>query len=233
MTSSIEPISVIIPALNEADRIGATIDSAVRAEDVEVIVADAGSSDATANVARKAGASVFVTRPGRAGQLNVGAERASGSLLVFLHADTRLPADYADHVRRILNREGVAGGAFQLEIEGDLPGLDLMAWGTNLRARRRQMPYGDQAIFLRKSTFQELGGFPDMPIMDDFVFIRQLRRRGRIVIAPAVVLTSGRRWKTVGVWKAFFLNQLIIVSYFLGVPPATLARWYRNASRKK
>jgi rSAM/selenodomain-associated transferase 2 len=218
-------ISIIIPTLNEAVDLPATLASTQDAADVEVIVIDGGSGDKTADVARSWGAEVLASAPGRARQMNFGAARATGELFLFLHGDTRLPMGFDRYVRKILAQPGVVAGAFRLRVDGDLPGLRIMERLVNARSRRLQFPYGDQAIFLRASLFREIGGFPDMPIMEDFELVRRLRRRGRIVIAPVPVLTSARRWENLGIVRT---NYAIPLAYYLGAPPSQLARWYRQ-----
>jgi rSAM/selenodomain-associated transferase 2 len=158
--------------------------------------------------------------------MNAGAEAARGEFLVFLHADTRLPEDFADHIRRILTTPGVAAGAFELEIDGSGPRLRIIERLANWRSRYLKMPYGDQSIFLRNRIFHQSGGFPELPIMEDFQLVRQLRRQGQIVIAPAAALTSPRRWQEVGSWQVTLINQAVILGFLLGVDPVRLARWY-------
>jgi rSAM/selenodomain-associated transferase 2/rSAM/selenodomain-associated transferase 1 len=221
-------ISVIIPTLNEAANLPVTLASTKGAADVEVIVVDGGSCDNTADVARSWGAEVLASAPGRAGQMNAGAARATGELFLFLHGDTRLPGDFDRYVRKILARPGVVAGAFRLRVDGDLPGLRIMERLVDLRSRRLQFPYGDQAIFLRASLFREVGGFPDMPIMEDFELVRRLRRRGRILIAPVPVLSSARRWESLGIVRTTVINYAIPLAYYLGAPPSQLARWYHK-----
>jgi len=221
-------ISIIIPALNEAANLPATLASTRNAVDVEVIVADGGSSDETVKVARSWNTKVVTSGPGRARQMNAGAARATGEVLLFLHGDTRLPRGFDHHVRKILARPGVVAGAFQLRVNGRLPGLRTMERLVNLRSRRLQFPYGDQAIFLRADLFREVGGFPDMPIMEDFELVRRLRRRGRIATAPLPVLTSGRRWADLGIVRTTLINYAIPLAYYMGSPPSQLARWYRR-----
>ncbi len=160
--------------------------------------------------------------------MNAGAEAAKGEFLVFLHADTRLPEGFDHHVRRILTESGVAAGAFQLQIDAPSARLRLIERAANWRSRYLQMPYGDQAIFLRAELFHEMGGFPDLPIMEDFQLIRRLQGEGRIVIAPAAVSTSARRWKQLGALRTTLINQLMILGFYLGFEPSRLARWYRR-----
>ena len=227
-TVSPPDISVIIPVLNDAEALDLALSSTQDCTGVERIVVDGGSFDSSAEVAQSRGVKVVHSPPGRARQMNAGAEVAEGTFLVFLHADTRLPEGFDLHVRRILTEAGVAAGAFQLQIDGPSVRLRLIERAANWRSRYLQMPYGDQAIFLRAELFREIGGFSDLPIMEDFQLIRRLKGRGRIVIAPAAVVTSARRWKKQGALRTTLINQLMILGFYLGFEPSRLARWYRR-----
>ncbi|MDA2923784.1 TIGR04283 family arsenosugar biosynthesis glycosyltransferase [Acidobacteria bacterium AH-259-L09] len=221
-------ISVIIPALNEAEAIGLALGSIQNCMGVERIVADGGSVDKTVEVARSFGAKVVHSPRGRARQMNAGAKAAKGGLLVFLHADTRLPEGFDNHIRGIMNQSNAIAGAFELQIDAPSPGLRIIEKVANWRSRRLQLPYGDQAIFLRADLFREIGGFPDLPIMEDFEFVRRLRSQGRVVIAPAAALTSARRWQKLGTLQTTLTNQAVVLAFCLGVDPSRLARWYRR-----
>ncbi len=222
-------ISVIIPTLNEREALPATLSGVAGTPEVEVVVADGGSLDGTIEIARDWGCRVVNTSPGRARQLNRGAEESQGEYLIFLHADTRLPGTFRGCVRETLAVPEVAAGAFRLGIEGARGFLRLIETGANRRSRYFQMPYGDQGIFMRSELFREVGGYPDLPIMEDFELIRRLRRRGRIALAPSSVLTSGRRWKDLGILRTTLLNQIVILAYLAGVRPTRIASWYRRA----
>jgi rSAM/selenodomain-associated transferase 2 len=229
-------ISIIIPVLNEAATIQETLARFEKASEVEVIVVDGGSRDDTVAIAMRVGKviakslriEVVSAAAGRARQMNAGAAVASGDILLFLHADTHLPTSFDTLVRQALQNAGTVAGAFELRIDAQLRGLRLVEKMVNMRSHFLSMPYGDQAIFLKAATFHDLGGFPDLPIMEDFELMLGLRRQGRITIVPAPVVTSGRRWQKLGVVKTTLINQLIIAGYFLGVPPAQLVRWYRR-----
>ena len=225
-------ISVIIPVLNETADLPATLAVLQSVPSLEVIVVDGGSQDNTIAVAQEFGAQVIAANLGRAHQMNAGAIAARGEILLFLHGDTRLPAGFDALVRQTLTQPGVVAGAFELSIDSRLAGLRWVEWGVRWRSRLLQLPYGDQAIFLKASVFQSAGGFPDLPIMEDFEFLRRLQRLGRIAIAPAAVITSGRRWKKLGVWQTTLLNQLVIIAYLLGIAPARIAQWYRRGLGK-
>ncbi|MBC8876227.1 MAG: TIGR04283 family arsenosugar biosynthesis glycosyltransferase [Planctomycetes bacterium] len=222
-------ISVVIPTLNEAAHLPRTLDSLCGGENIETIVVDGGSSDGTLGIAQREDCQVLRSPPSRAQQLNAGARSASGSILLFLHADTRLPPAFDSAVRTTLDEPGVVGGAFRLRIDAPSRSLRIIERAVDIRSRLFQMPYGDQAIFVNKKTFLELGGFPELPIMDDYEFIRRLRRRGKIRTASTAVLTSGRRWQQLGPWRTTWVNQKIILGYYLGIAPNRLAVWYHGA----
>lgn len=221
-------ISIIIPTLNEAENLRSTLASAESGADVEIIVVDGGSTDETVELARSFGVRLLTTAAGRAGQVNVGALAASGDVLLFLHGDTKLPPGFHQHVQGIMAESGTVAGAFSLGIDDSEIGLRIIEKLANFRSRFFQMPYGDQAIFLRASLFHSIGGFSEMPIMEDFVFMQRVKKEGRVVIAPVAVSTSSRRWKELGILKTTLINQVILLAYFFGCSPERLARWYRR-----
>jgi len=206
----------------------ATLEAAQRGEPHEIIVVDGGSADDTAKIARSLDCIVLNGPRCRAQQMNVGAAMATGEYLLFLHADTLLPADYVTHVRQILAQPEAVGGAFMFATSDDFAGRKLVERATNWRVRLWQFPYGDQGLFLRRNSFKQIGGFPDMPIMEDYEFVRRLRRLGKIVIAPATAVTSGRRWQRLGVLRTTLTNRAIILGYHLGISPSRLAGWYHG-----
>ncbi|MBD2307184.1 TIGR04283 family arsenosugar biosynthesis glycosyltransferase [Chroococcidiopsis sp. FACHB-1243] len=223
-----ERISIIIPAVNEARTIEKTLASTQTGTNVEVIVADGGSQDDTVAISSAWGAKVLSVPKGRAKQMNLGAAVATGEILLFLHADTRLPLGFDAMARAALVKPHAIAGAFCLQIDSPLSSLRLIEWGVKARSRLLQMPYGDQAIFLRSSVFHQLGNFPDLPMMEDFELVRRLKRDGRIVILPAPVLTSPRRWLKQGVCQTTLKNQIAVISYLLGVSPKKIAAWYQG-----
>jgi hypothetical protein len=225
-------ISIIIPALNEAATIARTISHLAGGGQLEVIVVDGGSTDETAELAASGGAKVIHSKPGKAVQMNAGAAAAAGDILVFLHADTLLPGGFSDQIISALNQKGVAAGAFRLRIGSNAAGLRIIEHVANWRSRLLRLPYGDQALFMKKSLFEEIGGFPDLPIMEDFLLVRRLERKGKTVILPAAVVTSPRRWLHLGILKAWLINQLIVIAYYLGASPKQLARFYRREAGK-
>ncbi len=225
-------LSVIVPALNEADSLSATL-ARVRSDPAaEVIVVDGGSRDETAAIARQAGARCVNSRPGRAVQMNAGAAEARGETLLFLHADTLLPPDYRQQAERVLGQEGVVAGAFRLAFDDRRLSLRLIAAAANLRSRFRQLPYGDQVLFLRRETFAALGGFRELPVMEDYDLVRRLRTRGRVALAPAYVTTSARRWLHNGIWRTTLTHQRMLWGWKLGLSPDRLLRWRTRGRRK-
>jgi rSAM/selenodomain-associated transferase 2 len=220
-------LSVVIPALDEAERIAGAVASA-RAPDVEVIVVDGGSSDATRALAGAAGAHVIRCGRGRARQLDAGARAACGDALLFLHADTRLPQGYADAALRALSDARVAGGAFRLRFEERTRGLRWIERIARLRVRLFGLPYGDQALFLRRETLEAIGGVPQVPILEDLDLVRALKRRGRLALLREEAVTSARRHLAGGPWRIALRHLAIALGGSLGVDRARLAAWARR-----
>ncbi len=224
-------LSVIIPTFNEERVIEQTLESLADLKQVEVIVADGASTDATTEIVRRMGVRVVPVRRGRGRQMNAGAGLARGEVFLFLHADTRLPRGFPEHVWSTLNRGAIAG-AFRLRLDHEQSGLRWIEWGVNLRSHYRQMPYGDQGLFVRSELFHRVGGFPTWPLMEDYELCRRLQKQGRIRLAPAAVISSARRWLKLGLCRTTLINQLCIAGFHLGVSPERLERWYsyRNCS---
>ena len=225
-------VSVIIPALNESTGIERAVQIALDT-DAEVVVVDGGSTDDTSVRAAQAGARVEHSGRGRALQQNRGAARAGGKVLLFLHADTRLPRGYVAHVFETLMDPETTAGAFRFRTDGEGALMGLVETLTNIRARYIQLPYGDQALFLRRELFESIGGFPETAIAEDLFFVRRLSKRGRVRIAQAEVITSGRRWNRIGVVRTTVINQVILAGCFLGISPDKLACLYYKPHRKR
>jgi rSAM/selenodomain-associated transferase 2 len=221
-------ISVVIPTLNEAGHLPRALRQAAADGPMEIIVADGGSRDDTVRIAEAHGARVVMCDANRARQMNAGAALARGETLLFLHADTLLPSGYRQEMLAALRAPNMVGGAFRFALADPFPGRWLTETTTNLRSRLWRMPYGDQALFVRRWAFDELGGFPDQPIMEDYELVRRLRRLGKLAILDATVLTSGRRWQRLGFLRAALINKLMILGYRGGVSPTTLAAFYRG-----
>jgi len=221
-------ISVIIPTYNESATITSTIDHLRPWYDVlEIIVVDGGSSDGTTGLVGPAARLASAPR-GRASQMNTGAQLATGEALLFLHSDTRLPHDFLQQLELALSDRGVAGGAFKMKIGH--PGLFfyLTSLGSNLRAVLTGIYFGDQAIFVRRDVFQQIGGFPLIELMEDWEFSRSLRRVGKTRLLPGPVTTSARRWLIHGKWHTAWLMHKIKTLYLLGADPEDLKKLYSD-----
>jgi rSAM/selenodomain-associated transferase 2 len=221
-------LSIIMPVLDEGEGIAAALDALadLRARGTGVIVVDGGSRDATVQRARPRADRVILASRGRALQMNAGAEQASSDVLLFLHADTRVPADVDHVVFKGLERSGRVWGRFDVKIDGRSPVLSVVAWFMNLRSRLTGIATGDQAIFVRRSAFQAVGGFPAIALMEDIALCRRLKRVSRPLCLRERVITSGRRWDKKGVLNTIILMWRLRLAYFFGADPKELARRY-------
>ena len=221
-------LSIIIPVLDEGERIAAALDALadLRALGAEVIVVDGGSRDATIQRARMRADRVITAPRGRALQMNAGAAKAAGDILVFLHADTRLPADADLVLVKGLERSGRAWGRFDVTIEGRSPLLRVVGWLMGIRSRLTGIATGDQAIFVRRDAFQAAGGFAPIPLMEDIALCKRLKRVSRPVCLSEHVVTSGRRWDRDGVLATILLMWRLRLAYLFGADPKKLARRY-------
>jgi rSAM/selenodomain-associated transferase 2 len=221
-------LSIIVPTLNEADGIVDALSAlqTLRAHGAEVIVVDGGSEDGTADLAQPLCDRVLIASRGRAAQMNAGAALARGDILLFLHADTRLPPDADRLVAAGLATHDVAWGRFDVRIAGRHPLLPLIAVFMNLRSRLTGIATGDQAQFAERREFVAVGGFPNIPLMEDIALSRLLKRRGRPLCLSARATTSGRRWETKGVLCTIVLMWRLRLAFFLGADPTDLARRY-------
>lgn len=206
-------ISVVIPTLNEADRLKQAVDSARQSPEVEIIVVDGGSTDRTGEMAEELGVRVVRGERGRGSQMNAGAEAAHGQYLLFLHADTRLPFGYARAVQRILNTPDYIAGAFRMAFDHNAASLRLIEWATNLRSRYLQKPYGDQAIFLTRNSFDAMGGFKPLATMEDYDLVRRLRQYGRIGVVAQAAITSARKYLQNGPCRTVLNHQWLILRW--------------------
>ena len=222
------PVSVVIPTLNEAASVGAAIDSAFAAGAAEVIVTDGGSSDATLALAQAHGARTIARERVRARQLNAGAEAATSNVLLFLHADTTLPAGACAAAEQALER-GAHFGGFRLRFAEPQPTLRIAETLINLRTRITRCPWGDQAQFIARDTFTRAGGYrADLPIMEDYELAVRMKRAGRNDVVPLYVTTSGRRFLEKGVLRTVAINWRIVIAFRLGADPNELASIYRR-----
>ncbi len=226
-------LTVIVPTLNEAAHLGASLASLPR--EAEVIVADGGSTDATISIATRCGAHVITGSRGRARQMNRGADAGGGDTLLFLHADCTLGPNALNQIQTALADDDVVGGSFRMSIRGASWGLRWIAATSNARARYLRTPYGDQALFVRRSAFKKIGGFPEIAFMEDVALVRKLRRLGKLVRVDETVTTGARHWQRLGSVRTTLLNWSMVTLYLLGVPVERLEPYYRRlrATRSK
>jgi rSAM/selenodomain-associated transferase 2 len=215
-------ISVVIPTLDEASHIVRTVESVV-APGIETIVVDGGSQDETCRLARDAGVRVLASERGRARQLRMGGEKSTGDVVLFLHADTRLERGWQEGVRQALSDPECAGGAFAFRFAERGAWLRWMEWGVALRVALLRLPYGDQALFVRRSVLERMGGIPIVPIMEDLDLVRAIKRAGRLQMLDLTATTSSRRYIRSGGLRTVFQHQLALLGWWLGWDRTRLA----------
>jgi rSAM/selenodomain-associated transferase 2 len=220
-------LSIILPVLDEAPRIGAQLASlqALRADGVELVVADGGSSDGTPTCCAGLADRILDTARGRARQMNAGAAASTGEVLLFLHADTVLPAQAVGTILRVMNG-GAKWGRFDVRIDGSHPMLRIVERMMNWRSRLTGIATGDQAIFVRRDLFERIGGYEDIPLMEDIRLCARLKREAAPVCLAESVSTSARRWEKHGVWRTVLLMWRLRAAHFFGASPQLLARRY-------
>jgi len=221
-------ISVIVPVLNEEKTIAASLQALLTLTPYEIIIADGGSADRTLELAGPFPVKVISSERGRGRQMNRGAAEARGDVLLFLHADTRLPASALNDIDAALNEPRYVGGRFDVELAGDHWLLPLVGRLISYRSRLSKVATGDQALFVRREVFERMGGFPDMPLLEDIAFCRTLKRLGDVACLRSRVVTSARRWEVDGVWRTIFTMWIIKLLYFAGVSPARLKQFYAD-----
>jgi rSAM/selenodomain-associated transferase 2 len=220
-------ISVVIPVLNEERTIAETIRHTAKLGLSEIIVVDGGSIDQTIPQVASLGITrVLTSQPGRARQLNAGAEACRGDVLLFVHADTRLPQSVKTSIESALADALVVGGRFDVQFDSDSAWSRLISTFMNLRSRLTRIFTGDQAMFVRRNVFEQLGGFSDIPLMEDIEFSTRLKRRGPTIALHDTVITSFRRWERGGPLKTILLMWSLRFFYWIGVSPHRLARFY-------
>lgn len=212
-------VSVIIPTLNEAEYLTHLLPRLTAARPHEILVADGGSSDDSATVAYSFGAKVVRAQRGRACQMNAAVSVATGEFLLFLHADTDPPENFPALVAAALEQPTVAAGAFRFALREPVFGGTMIEKGVALRCFLRQLPYGDQGLFVRRALFASLGGFHGLPVLEDLEMVRRLRALGRIVITREAARTSSRRWREAGIVRTFLRHQAALITYFLRAKP--------------
>lgn len=221
-------VSIVIPALNEAENIQKTILHARSAGVTDIIVSDGGSDDGTPELAAAAGSQIVSGPAGRGIQMNRGAQRAIGEVLFFVHADTWPNRDCVSQIRQVLSTSSVQGGAFRQHIDADGWRYRWLERGNAWRAAWRGLPYGDQGIFLRRSFFDQLGGFPEVRLMEDLMFMQRFRRHSKPVLLDGPLYVNARRWQKHGVLRQTLRNWSLLTAFYFGVSPDKLAAYYRR-----
>ena len=220
-------ISVIVPVKDEPPGVAERLARfAGPADESELVVADGGRDERTRQAFRESGARVLSLPGTRGSRLAQAAAAARGDTLFFLHADSRPPDDALALISRSLE-DGADAGAFSLAYESADRRMRWIAWWANRRSRLG-MPFGDQGIFCRRSTYERTGGFRDLPICDDLDLVRRLRRAGAFVVRPEKTVTSPRRYREVGAFRQVLRTWRVVAGYYAGVPPETLSRWYEG-----
>jgi rSAM/selenodomain-associated transferase 2 len=222
-------VSIIMPVLNEESTVAATLAALSPLAPDEVIVVDGGSTDHTRDIVGHTSAMLLTAPRGRAQQMNYGARAAQGEVLLFLHADTRLPASALADIRAATADPSCVGGRFDVRLDRDEWPFRLIGTLINLRSRLTKGATGDQGIFVRRAVFEVLGGFPHLPLMEDIAFSRLLKRQGRVACLRSQVITSARRWERDGVWRTILKMWVFRLLFLAGVSPARLQRFYGHA----
>jgi rSAM/selenodomain-associated transferase 2 len=227
----VSKVSIVVPVLNEEATVQAALSRLCRDfHDCELIVVDGGSTDATVELAA-AHATVVHSARGRAKQMNEGARHARGDVLWFVHADTTIDPAALGQIRACLADPAVVGGGLTIRFDRRTPGLNYLAWSSNARARRLHHIFGDQAMFVRRGVFDELGGFPDLALMEDLEMSRRLHRRGELRLLPATSTASSRRFTAHGTWRMIAFMQYLKLLYFAGVDTETIRDRYAAGPR--
>jgi rSAM/selenodomain-associated transferase 2 len=229
-------ISVVIPVLDDADALAASL-PALPADDpaLEIIVVDGSdASDPALDALRErhSGVRWMQAAPGRGAQMNHGAHHARGRWLVFLHSDTRLAVGWIDALRRVDGQPRTVGGSFRFALDSPARWARWIEWGVRIRVRLFDLAYGDQALFVRRVVFEELGGYRELPLMEDVDFIQRLRRHGHLEHVDVPALTSARRWERDGWFRRTADNVVLVALFFAGSPPERLARHYHRGAHR-
>jgi len=222
-------ISVIIPVLNEVASIQKCLEQFHQEDLIDVVVVDGGSTDGTPDVVASSmiGQCVLSPKPGRAAQMNFGAEKAVGDVFLFLHADTFLPPNGLALIREVVAKQNVVGGRFELGLAETRLGFRLIAYLSTLRSKFLGITYGDQGIFVRRDIFQAVGGYPALELFEDSEFCNAVKSRGKFVMLPAQVCSSTRRWQKWGVVRTVIWMWVLRVLFVCGISDKTLSQWYR------
>jgi len=222
-------IAIIVPVLNEADRLPRLLRDA-RALGSNIILVDGGSADETQVLLEKSGVKWVHSKRGRALQMNAGALQSESDILLFLHVDTRITSSHIEDVKDVMHAADIVGGRFDVRLSGCHPAFRVIERFINWRSRLSRISTGDQAMFVRRDVFEKLGGFPDQPLMEDVEFSRRLKREGKVACLRRAVVTSSRRWEQHGITRTVLLMWRLRFRYWLGASPAALKRLYMDAA---
>ncbi|MDQ6971916.1 MAG: TIGR04283 family arsenosugar biosynthesis glycosyltransferase [Mariprofundaceae bacterium] len=222
-------IAVVVPVLNEAEALPDLQGSLRACRADKLVFVDGGSDDGSLDILRASGVCYTSSKPGRAAQMNAGAKVCKSDILLFLHADTFITSSHIENVRQFMQASSVVGGRFDLRLSGKHSGLRVIEWFINQRSRLSGISTGDQAQFVRRDVFEAMGGFSDIPLMEDVDFSRRLKRQGKQACLRQTVLSSSRRWEQHGLVRTVLLMWRMRLLYWLGVDAARLAGMYRQA----
>lgn len=223
-------ISIIIPTLNEESNIGSLLGALRSLEEsdccrCEIIIVDGGSSDKTTKLCEKADLLIH-SQPGRAVQQNAGVQKSQGDIVLFLHADCELKPGSLLAIQQLLADGKYAAGCFRQQIDHPAWKYRMLEWGNSLRVRWFQSAYGDQGLFMTRSVFEQAGGFPDVPFLEDLLIMKKLRKLGKVGMLHKKIVISPRRWQKTGVIRQTIINRLFVTLAHLGIPPHVLAKYY-------
>ena len=227
-------LSIVIPVLNDTEPLRRLLTSIRPDPHVDIVVVNGGApDDRLTAICQRPDVRLLTSAPGRGCQMNVGASAAEGRWVVFLHADTRLPLEWSDEIRRASADPTVVGGSFRFRLDSSAWQARLIERAVERRVRWLDLTYGDQALFVRRDVFDAIGGYREWPLMEDVDFVRRLRKAGKLYHSPQPVLTSARRWERDGWWRRSAKNMILQALFFAGVAPGRLANWYSHAPRSR
>ena len=220
---------MVIPLLNEAGGLPRLLQRLRECAPDELVLVDGGSSDGTAQILQESGHRWLTSEPGRAVQMNAGSKVCNSNIILFLHADTEISSDNIEFLRGLALSSEIVGGRFDVRLSGSHAALRVIEWFMNLRSRLSRISTGDQAMFVRRDVFEAMGGFSEIPLMEDIEFSRRLKQRGKTACLRQKVSTSSRRWEGHGMVRTVLLMWRLRLLYWLGVSPEKLADMYRDA----
>ncbi len=222
-------IAAIVPVFNEAQLLPEKLSSLRALNSDELIFIDGGSTDGTQQLLEASGVTWFTGVRGRAAQMNVGAGKCKSDIILFIHIDTEIDESNISAIKSVMKQQGLVGGRFDIRLSGHHPAYRMISWFMNIRSRWSKISTGDQALFVRRAVFEQMGGFADLPLMEDVEFSKRLKREGDIACLRETVITSSRRWQQHGIIRTVLLMWKLRFLYWLGTPADKLAAMYRDA----